>query len=224
MLVTLSAASRIKGSPSQPFLFDMSKRPNRASFFRETEKGMRVETDDSAWTEFINRPQNPANIKRSISQKANSKKSATGNQAVEESKDEERLREMDAVKKESGKIEILCADDFAVGDEKITTADKAINYKYIQDAKMSKLKVDREEIKLKRELAVFCDIETLNYYLSFIQRQVLDCYETFERNFKELKRILLEGDDHAALELMRGSLLVTFNDIKSQLEKEMKNA
>lgn len=52
-IIRLSAASKIEGAPSRPFLSKITKEYEKYPFLRSTDKGWRIDTDDPAWADYL---------------------------------------------------------------------------------------------------------------------------------------------------------------------------
>jgi hypothetical protein len=187
MLVTLSQASRVDGAPLQPSLARMTKNRALPGFFRKTENGWRVDTEDPSWDGLLaaRRGQSPA---------ANAAKSR-GAKIARTGGNEDDEKEPD---KEPNKVR------------------QAIDAKIIWSARREKLKMEQDEIKTNKMKGAFVERAEGEYWLSFIQRGIVDSFSAVDRCFPEAKRLVLAGNDAEGKKYLK-------NELKRGFERAAEN-
>jgi hypothetical protein len=181
MLVTLSQASKLDGSPSQPALFKMTKKQPPPAFLASTEKGWRVDTESGAWKVYLagtSRKGTPqklvGNETKRITDKAREKK-PTAPQDDDEGKS-------------------------------AVTLERAYEAKVIWDSQLTKQKLFQAEIKTNQLKGVFVEKLEAKYWFTFLQRGMNDSFASVKRSIPELKRLFSLGDDLGAEKYLMGDM------------------
>ncbi|MDR0374729.1 MAG: hypothetical protein LBH85_03290 [Treponema sp.] len=184
MLVTLSEAARKTGAPSQPALHRMTKNKLLPSFLVQTENGWRVETDDPAWTRYLNRVFNRVEPQKQA-----------GNRVKQ-------------LKKRTKRSDPSDGETKAVQEN--TNVQKAIEAKIIYNSRREKLKMEQDEVKTNVIKEVFVDKGEAEYWLSFVQREIFDSFSVVKHCMGEVKRCIMAGEDGQAERALTNALAAAF--------------
>jgi hypothetical protein len=199
MLVTLSEAGRIEGAPLQPSLYRMTKNQVVPSFLKKTDDGWRVDTDEPEWGNFLagKRGQSKAgNTAKRVGASIGGKR---GQKKEKEEKD----------------------DETVAADAEIR---KAINSKIVWNARREKLKMEQDEIKTAEMKGAFVERSEGEYWLSFMQRGIIDSFASVDRCFSEVKRLVLQGNDTEGKQYLRNELKRGFERVVEDMREAVNGA
>ena len=106
-------------------------------------------------------------------------------------------------------------------EKEIEKAAKAALEKKIHEARLAKIKADQEEVKLGEMLKRYTDVDTMNYYLSFMQRGISDSFSVVKRIMPEVKWLCNKNKDHEAENVMIQALKKSFENVVKNLNGEL---
>jgi hypothetical protein len=89
---------------------------------------------------------------------------------------------------------------------------KAIDEKIIYNARREKLKMEQDEIKTGVMKGSFVERAEGEYWLSFMQRGIIDSFSVVDRCFAEMKRLVLLGNDTEGKQHLK-------NELKREFER-----
>jgi hypothetical protein len=206
MLITLSQAARVEGAPAQPSLSRMTKNKSPPGFLKKTGDGWRVDTDEPSWENLIagRRGQDPAaNAAKSrgaaLARGRAAKTAADGGKKKKKEEDEKAAKVSEAVR-------------------------NAIDAKIICSANREKLKMQQDEIKTNRMKGAFVERAEGEYWLSFMQRGIIDSFSAVDRCFAETKRLILAGNDTEGKQYLKGELKRGFERAVENLREAVNGA
>jgi hypothetical protein len=188
MLITISNAAQLPGAPPQPSISRMTHNRVLPSFLKKTDAGWRVDTDDPAWGNLLaaRRGQSPAaNAAKREGPRLAGRMKKTRRPPSSEDADSE-----DAEREENVR--------------------KAIESKIIFNAKREKLKMMQDEIKTNAMKDLFVERSEGEYWLSFIQRGIIDSFSAIDRCFAETRRLILLGNDIEGRQYLKNELKAAF--------------
>jgi hypothetical protein len=211
MLVTLTEAAKQPGAPAQPTLYRMTKNKRVPGFLVQTSGGWRVDTGNPEWEQYLGRVSGRA-LPQKIS--GNRVKAAKGKpQAPGAAKGRGEARGQNPAKGKGG-----LGEDEDDNKPETTSVQKAIEAKVIYNARREKLKMEQDEIKtgaMKEEYVVKAEGE---FWLSFIQREMIDSFSVVRRCMSEVKRLILAGDDTQAGKYLNAELKAAFEQTAQTLQ------
>jgi hypothetical protein len=189
MLITLSEAARIEGSPSQPSLSRMTRNRVLPDFLKKTDGGWRVDTDDPAWENMLS-GRRGGHPEKDLRKSRGARLARAGEKkGAKDSGDDEK------------------DEEDAEWDKNVR---KAIDGKIIYSAKREKLKMMQDEIKTSAMKGDFVERAEGEYWLSFMQRGIIDSFSAVDRCFAEMKRLILLGNDLDGKRYLKNELKAGF--------------
>ena len=110
--------------------------------------------------------------------------------------------------------------------ENKTDVKKAREQKQIEAARLIRYKADQEEIKTRKMMGEYIDLETMRYYFTFFQRMITDSFAGMKKISPDLKRLYIAGQEREAEKKMKEELSVCFSwamqQLSNELEKDLK--
>jgi hypothetical protein len=157
-------------------------------FLKKTDAGWRVDTDDPSWGNLIaaKRGQSPA-VNAAKREGTRLARSVKGNQAGGKPEKEE---------------------EAADGESNVR---KALDAKVIYNARREKLRMEQDEIKTGKMKGHFVERTEGEYWLSFMQRGIVDSFSVVDRCFEEVKRLVLLGNGIEGKQYLKNELKRVFN-------------
>jgi hypothetical protein len=192
-LISLCAAARMDGAPSQPMLSKIFKKANPPPFMKNVNGRPKVDVDDPSWAEYISR----STAKQTFQTERGNLVKKT--KAGDYDDDNEKKVISDSLVKES------------------------INTKIFYDSLRAKYIAQLAEIDLNEKKALFVNRKEALYWFSFIQRGILDSFSVLHRAFPETKRLIVQGDDEAAEKYLSEKLKGAFEDVITLFKSEIED-
>jgi hypothetical protein len=172
-------------------------------FLKKTDGGWRVDTDDPAWENLL-----------------------SGRRGGNPEKDPRKSRGARLARAAERKGAKDFEDDEKDGEdaEWDKNVRKAIDGKIIYSARREKLKMMQDEIKTGEMKGAFVERAEAEYWLSFMQRGIIDSFSAVDRCFAEMKRLILLGNDLEGKRYLKDELKAGFERAAQTLREAVEGA
>lgn len=187
MVINLLCASKIEGAPSQPYLFKMTRDSAKFPFLRDTKDGWRVDTDDPAWAEYLERRLAKPAARIGGAAERGAEKTSPPVKAKEKRKPVKKAPEAPG----SGNL----------GASEITTIQEAYAFQVIQKAQKAEIDKRKAELELSVMEGRYIEKARMVYLMGYFQRAVTEGLDDIKRggiNSGAVKQVCDKLKEHFA--------------------------